>query len=130
MVVVAQTIHIGLPKETQRYEVYVFDVLPQTDSKLIRHCYSGDDDFGNHTLYFNQYQTWNFYVNIFKTTLFSCRLWWGRKTKAFEAFNAKHAKKCETGLANACSWVAKEDGVYFSPNEHYQYGLVKEFDWE
>lgn len=117
------------PHVTSRYEVIIFNLLPQRNSKLITHCYSGDDDFGNHTLYVNQKQKWSFYANIFKTTRFICSFWWGRKRGSINVFYAKNAHMCETGFANVCGWLVKEDGFYFSPNEQYKLGSTKMYNW-
>ncbi|KAI3459597.1 hypothetical protein Pfo_016260 [Paulownia fortunei] len=116
---------------TKRYEINIYDVLPQNSSKLITHCQSGDDDFGNHTLYLNQYQRWSFYTNIFGTTRFYCHFWWNQKQRIFDVFYAKNAGICETGLTNTCSWVVKADGFYFSPNRAYKIGsLEKMYTWQ
>ncbi|KAL7003702.1 hypothetical protein U1Q18_004851 [Sarracenia purpurea var. burkii] len=36
------------------------------------HCWSSEDDLGNHTLQFNEFYEWNFQPNIWGTTKFQC----------------------------------------------------------
>lgn len=122
---------ITLPKITEGYSVYIFNELPENSPVLRTHCYSGDDDLGNHTLHENQYHNWHFHVNIFQTTRFSCSFWWDGRHKAFDVFYAKKGQMCQTGLGiNVCSWIVLDDGFYFSPSEEHELDMRKMYDWD
>lgn len=43
-----QKVVFGLFK---KYEVFIMNLLPKNNSTIITHCFSGDDDIGNHTIY-------------------------------------------------------------------------------
>lgn len=117
-------------KALKNYEVYIFDLLPKANSKLITHCFSGNDDFGNHTLTLNQQQSWRFKSNLFGTTLYSCHFWWGSKQRAFDIFSTKNASACETAAGNVCGWTVREDGFYFAPHKQFTPATRKTFDWQ
>lgn len=120
----------ALSKATSRYEVFIFDELSKKSPILITHCYSGDNDLGYHNLHDHPYHQWSFYASMFKTMRFSCTFRSGARHKRFDVFNAKRAHMCETGLANVCSWIVKDDGFYFSPSEEYRLGMTKMYSWE
>ncbi|KAI3469943.1 hypothetical protein Pfo_026606 [Paulownia fortunei] len=111
---------------TPEYKVHIVnDILPISKSPLLVHCASGDDDLGNHTLYYEGDFNWSFCEHIFFRTLFFCHVRWGSKTISFDAFNSKHNKDCTSGV---CYWEAQTDGIYFSgyyPPED----LKKAYSW-
>ncbi|XP_012828835.1 PREDICTED: uncharacterized protein LOC105950060 [Erythranthe guttata] len=126
---------VGADPFTKRFEVNVYDFLPKENSKLITHCQSKDDDFGNHTLYLNQYQQWAFHQDVFKRTLYFCHLWWNGKQQTFDVFSKHLSGDCQTGIGgNICSWIAKADGIYFSPDRVTSAGPIgvpqKRYDWQ
>ncbi|GFP82864.1 hypothetical protein PHJA_000429500 [Phtheirospermum japonicum] len=108
-----------------RYYVYVINQLPPNTAPLIAHCYSGDTEFGNHTVTPNTDFHFTFCDNI-SSTLFSCHYWWGDKNKAFEVFNTDWPDRRPT---HHFVWVAQSDGIYLSFNLPPS-GLVKKHDWE
>ncbi|KAI3925382.1 hypothetical protein MKX01_015083 [Papaver californicum] len=82
------------------------------------HCWSSDDDFGEHTLYHKQIFYWRFNVNLWYTTKFVCDSSWyeydsGKHYNAvhFTAYSANRDWKyyCK----NDCVWSIREDGGYY-----------------
>ncbi|KAI3443349.1 hypothetical protein Pfo_000014 [Paulownia fortunei] len=110
---------------TTSYQVEIVNRLPNGNSRLVLHCASGNDDFGNRTIFLGQDFKWHFCENFFRNTLFFCHLWWGSKNRAFEVFNSDWATTdCESGL---CFWAAQSDGIYYQDGALTK--LVKKYDW-
>ncbi|MCL7041713.1 hypothetical protein MKW94_000052 [Papaver nudicaule] len=90
------------------------DIDPNIPLKI--HCWSSEDDLGEHTLYYKQIFIWRFYVNFWGSTSFSCDSSWydpanGLMFKGFKAYNAKRdwVKHC----VNDCRWSIRRDGGYY-----------------
>lgn len=98
------------------FEVYIRNGLPQSSpNPLTIHCYSKDDDLGFHTLKPSQFFKWDFSMNLFSTTLYSCSFVWGSKKISFEVFNAYLTPKCENTLPafySTCTWRVTESAFY------------------
>ncbi|XP_012833005.1 PREDICTED: uncharacterized protein LOC105953870 [Erythranthe guttata] len=111
---------------TSKFEVYVASNLPYEAQPLTMHCASKDDDLGHHTLTTNQEFHFHFCLRPF-ATLFFCHLWWENKDSAFEVYNGNW--RHDICFRNhTCYWVAKSDGIYFSPFYPPQ-ELVKKYSW-
>ncbi|KAK6156327.1 hypothetical protein DH2020_010575 [Rehmannia glutinosa] len=116
---------------SSKFQVRVANNLPPYTEPIYLHCASGDDDLGRHKLERNQEFHWSFCERVIGgTTLFFCHIWWitrdGSKEKAFDAFYAKWAERCDTGM---CFWVARSDGIYFT-KDNSKNSLTKMFNWE
>ncbi|KAL8052037.1 hypothetical protein ABFS82_06G184000 [Erythranthe guttata] len=105
--------------------VHIVNDLPRDTPQLELHCYSKDDDLGNHTLSIGQEFQWSFCPNVLPTTLFACHLWWFPKEKAFDAFK-ENIFKLRT---EALYWIAKSDGIYFADGIDYPEASSKKYDW-
>ncbi|KAI3469944.1 hypothetical protein Pfo_026607 [Paulownia fortunei] len=111
---------------TPKYIVHVVNnILPISTSPLLVHCASGDNDIGNHTLYYEGDFTWSFCEQVFLRTLFFCHLSWGSKSISFDVFNSKLRKDCSTSM---CYWEAQTDGIYFC-NHYPPQDLKKVYSW-
>ncbi|EPS72822.1 hypothetical protein M569_01930, partial [Genlisea aurea] len=93
-------------------DVFVYRNITSDSAPVKVHCFSGDDDFGDHMLYGKQYFKFSFCPNYFPTTEFFCHLWWGNKEKGFVAFKQKTFKNYDSTI-----WLAKDDGIYMT---HYE----------
>lgn len=118
-----------------KFEVRVLNDINSTKSPPLRiHCASGDDDLGNHTLYYLQNFHWQFRINFWLTTRFFCHFWWDNKQRVFDVFYAGWHEFCEDPDSfddiNLCYWVVKTDGFYFtnkrqfSPND-----IERKYTW-
>lgn len=87
-----------------------------TDSTLVAHCKSKDDDLGEHVLGIGGKYYWNFDENLWQSTLFWCNFYsskhghasgdvfWPEDEPPFLADNC---------INNNCFWSARDDGIYF-----------------
>ncbi|EPS63597.1 hypothetical protein M569_11191, partial [Genlisea aurea] len=105
------------------FVVFVMRNISSDPLPIIAHCFSGDDDLGNHTLYGNENFHWSFCLNAIPTTEFFCHVWWGSKTQQFVAFKQKAFLN---KVVNA--WIARDDGIYLSHYFSFQ-NSVKVYDW-
>lgn len=96
------------------FEVYIGSALPKNSpDPLTIHCYSKEDDLGYHTLKPGQFFKWDFFMNLFSNTLYSCSFVWGSKKTSFEVFNADLTPKCEAGMLSVydvCYWYVRDSG--------------------
>ncbi|XP_011659759.1 S-protein homolog 74-like [Cucumis sativus] len=112
------------PPKRMRYHVHVLNgpyyvhVLNGLNHhSLDVHCQSKDNDLGHHYLvkHGDDFQ-WNFIENLWRTTLFWCRLEKSDAYVSFESFWPESLKnpwlrhRCGTQLT--CLWTAKDDGIY------------------
>lgn len=91
--------------------------LPEGSSFVI-HCKSGDDDLGEHLIgpkgmYKFQFEPW-------LTTLFFCRVNWGRKTLIGDVFNTylfgTGIGPCHHRIGEmVCKWSVTTDGMLEKP---------------
>lgn len=95
------------------YFAIVNNVLPVSETPLLVHCASRNNDLGNHTLHYQDYVQWQFCLQIFHRTLFHCRVSWGSRSLSFDAFNNHIRKHC-----SYCLWQAQSDGIYFQKQAH------------
>ncbi|KAI3746841.1 hypothetical protein L6452_09283 [Arctium lappa] len=119
---------------TITYHVAVFNGFSGNSSlPLIIWCTTVGDayggDMGGRALQESDDYSWNVKVTFWKSissdTAFSCTMKWDQKRKKFEAFRV-HRDRSRCGVLRKCLWLVKEDGFYFSNDEH---NWVKEFSW-
>ncbi|KAL7105780.1 hypothetical protein ACP275_07G066800 [Erythranthe tilingii] len=101
-------------KAKKRHTVKIYNRMPQGTPALTVHCASKDDDLGYRTLYTGQDFNWSFRTNFWGTTLFFCRFWWGRKTIAFDVFNADWEKR---GYHHTYTYEVNKDGAFVGYGE-------------
>ncbi|MCL7022715.1 hypothetical protein MKW94_026508 [Papaver nudicaule] len=85
---------------------------------LTIHCWSSDDDLGEHILYYKQSFHWRFHVNIWQTTTFECDSSWHDPgngdqlhSMTFKAYRAK--RDWEKNCVHDCLWSIRRDGGYY-----------------
>ncbi|KAL7145205.1 hypothetical protein ABFS83_07G065000 [Erythranthe nasuta] len=98
----------------KRHLVKIYNRMPQGTPALTVHCASKDDDFGNRSLSTGQDFNWSFRTNFWGTTLFFCRFWWGRKTIAFDVFDAAWEA---SGFHHTYTYVVNKDGAFVTYDE-------------
>ncbi|OVA20186.1 Plant self-incompatibility S1 [Macleaya cordata] len=58
------------------------------------HCWSGDDDLGNHVVQDGDEIQWSFHENVFQSTLFHCDLKWDESNQfGFDAYRSNRDDK-------------------------------------
>ncbi|EYU43800.1 hypothetical protein MIMGU_mgv1a026584mg [Erythranthe guttata] len=107
------------------YHVHVINGFKKNTKPLMVHCWSKQDDIGQHSLNVDQEITWHFKVRFDGTTLFICDVKQGEHAKHFDAFDAQvEGSKCaEFGK---CYWLVAEGGFYFSTDN---FTWFKQYDW-
>ncbi|RZC48194.1 hypothetical protein C5167_041149 [Papaver somniferum] len=84
---------------------------------LTIHCWSSDDDFGFHTLYYRQNFLWRFKVNLFRSTKFVCDSSWydpnEKRNHAMRFTAYKAARDWRIHCKNDCKWSIARDGGYY-----------------
>ncbi|OIV91988.1 hypothetical protein TanjilG_07727 [Lupinus angustifolius] len=102
--------------------VHVMNFLDRNINLKV-HCKSTDDDLGFHDVsYGNEYE-FEFYPNIFGTTLFLCNLQWQGKVQLVTVYNAKSAdfERCvdncnwRVELHQLCTWGDDQSKKVCSP---------------
>ncbi|KAI3883154.1 hypothetical protein MKX03_030809 [Papaver bracteatum] len=90
------------------------------------HCRSSEDDFGEHTIYYNQIFFWKFKVNVWQTTKYKCNLSWydpnAKKDHKKEFFAYKARRDWMYNCEHDCRWSFRQDGGYYGDGY-----LTKEF---
>ncbi|EPS72825.1 hypothetical protein M569_01933 [Genlisea aurea] len=87
------------------------------------HCFSKDDDLGNHTLYGSQNFEWSFCNDVVVGSQFFCHAWWGNRNGGFTAFAAE-----KTRSPGWNTWAIKDDGFFYTNRRELLY-LEKMCDW-
>lgn len=109
-----------------KYRIGINNDIPNGEIRL--HCKSGDNDLGDHTLYFAKNYEWHFCENLIHSTLFFCHFYWNSKQQRFDVFNETMADKCFAGRGyGECTWIVKPDGFYYS--DFKKASLEKQYDW-
>ncbi|KAF8105915.1 hypothetical protein N665_0151s0008 [Sinapis alba] len=86
------------------------------------HCKSGDNDLRVHFVKFSDpAYSIRFGDDIIRGTYWNCFIQHGPKYLNFRAYKSGLSKKC-----GQFTWIAKEDGIYFSENGKPE---EKTFDW-
>ncbi|KAJ0013529.1 hypothetical protein Pint_21529 [Pistacia integerrima] len=109
-----------------KFRVHIINALSHDNDNLIIHCYSLDDDLGEHNLRVGDEFTFKFGRHVILTTRFWCDMKYGSDhSKTIDVFTENIGDKycCHT---NKCFWSIREDGIYFSNNNQ---SWVKWYDW-
>ncbi|KAJ4850197.1 hypothetical protein Tsubulata_027133 [Turnera subulata] len=108
------------------FRVHVIDGFSSNDQPLLLHCWSKDQDLGNHTLYIGGDFNFRFGSRVVAPyTRFTCEMHWGQKHQTVTVFNKRSVENwcCNSGQ---CYWRGQDDGIYYSSdNSSYQ----KKYDW-
>lgn len=94
---------------TPKIEIHVVNNL--SSESLDLRCQSKNDDIGEHTLAPNQDFSWSFCDALEENTLFFCHFRAGAKDKSFNVYESGVRSRC---TKNVCTWIAKDDGIYFN----------------
>ncbi|XP_044499382.1 S-protein homolog 24-like [Mangifera indica] len=107
------------------YRVHITNSFPNNDQPLYVHCWSRDDDLGEHNLWVNNEFTFRFGKNIFFPTRFDCDFRHGSLSTRFPIFHIdRDGSKCRR--TGQCYWSVREDGFYFCNDNIWWY---KRYDW-
>lgn len=109
-----QIIHVFAALEP--YEVHIVNNLPDNTAPLFIHCKSKNNDLGPHNLLVNNDFNWNFRMNVWESTLYTCDFSWTTKNIGFVVFDASVAySECGNKLTtNICYWSVQQDGFYLA----------------
>ncbi|XP_002523927.2 S-protein homolog 2 [Ricinus communis] len=110
-----------------KFRVHIIDGFSNNNNPLLLHCWSLDDDLGNHTLYIGGDFNFKFGLKVFGgKTRFTCSFNWGAKHQQIDVFRDNiEASLCCVGDDN-CYWRTQDDGIYFSvDNQNWS----KSVDW-
>ncbi|XP_057432804.1 S-protein homolog 5-like [Lotus japonicus] len=88
------------------------------------HCWSSEDDVGQHNLGDGQNFSWSFKVNFWETTKFVCTLKWNNMEKTVTIYRARDDKPL---CARKCLQHIRPDGLYFY--HEYEVKLEKRYTW-
>ncbi|XP_057419172.1 self-incompatibility protein S1-like [Lotus japonicus] len=105
------------PKTTVTVENY-------SGHSVSAHCWSSEDDIGEHNLGDGQKFSWTFKVNYFGTTKFVCTLKWNNIEKFVTIYLAKMDK---SRCASQCLRDIRPDGLYFY--HQYEASWEKRYGW-
>ncbi|MCL7038261.1 hypothetical protein MKW94_023373 [Papaver nudicaule] len=93
---------------------------------LTIHCWSSEDDLGEHTLNYKQQFSWRFRINFFGSTTFVCDLSWQDPAKGYQsnsihftAYNAKRDMKKHCLID--CMWSVRRDGGYYGDGAEFPF---------
>ncbi|KAJ0034068.1 hypothetical protein Pint_26185 [Pistacia integerrima] len=107
------------------YTVHIINGLNNNDNPLIIHCYSNDDDLGEHALWMKNEFKFLFGEHMFKFTHFWCVMRLGLKKKTIDVFRTGY-ESVYCHYTGNCFWSTREDGFYFSnDNESW----LKRYEW-
>ena len=94
-------------------------LINQIGSDLNAHCWSKDNDLGQHTISSGQEYQWSFNRNIFyffMKTRFHCSVSWAEandfKFLAYHSFRDEHICGGH-GKNHDCLWLFSPEGIYF-----------------
>ncbi|KAE8697888.1 putative Leucine-rich repeat receptor-like protein kinase family protein [Hibiscus syriacus] len=113
------------------YHIYVTnhvpDDFPPGTPSLSVHCKSGDKDIGEQWLLPHEDYTFDTkIINLTRTTLFFCNIWWEGKEVDFVVFKATRDENRCRQSHNSCLWSVRDDGFYFSSDGT---NWNKEYPW-
>ncbi|KAJ4850198.1 hypothetical protein Tsubulata_027134 [Turnera subulata] len=105
------------------FRVHVIDGMSSNAQPLLLHCWSRDQDLGNHTLYIGGDFNFRFGVRVVPPfTHFTCDMRWAQKHQTVTVFNRIQVEDwcCNSGQ---CYWRAQDDGIYYS-NDNSAYKKI------
>lgn len=108
-----------------KFRVHIINGFSSNKNPLSLHCWSQDNDLGNHTLYIGGDFNFKFGLASFGKTIFHCDFKWAEKHRFANVFTdgMESSTCCDT---NSCYWKTEDDGIYFS-NDNKNY--IKRLDW-
>ncbi|OAY40805.1 hypothetical protein MANES_09G050200v8 [Manihot esculenta] len=113
---------------TEGYLVHISNHLSD-NRNLSLHCWSGDDNLGNHELSSSAEFEFHFCLNIWGTTKFWCDFSWNHHQYGgiFKVFwvGRKLVQMCNH---KNCVWSARDDGIYLL--DIVSGIFVKKYIWE
>ncbi|KAJ4834838.1 hypothetical protein Tsubulata_041775 [Turnera subulata] len=77
------------------------------------HCKSKNDDLGVQLLHPGEEWMFRFTVNIWETTLYFCRFWWGAESHWFDIYKASRDKWPPVCYDDNKYWEVKQSGPCF-----------------
>ncbi|KAK4852477.1 hypothetical protein QYF36_024524 [Acer negundo] len=108
-----------------KYTVHITNGFYYNEKPLVIHCWSEDDDLGEHTLWKNDEFHFSFKESFFRWTHFYCEMRHDKKFKQIDVYDDKKERiKCTYTLT--CYWIVDEDGFFFSINNKF---WSKIYDW-
>ncbi|GAA0147158.1 hypothetical protein LIER_36465 [Lithospermum erythrorhizon] len=110
----------------QKYRVSIINGFVDSNTPLVAHCQSKDDDIGTHQLDNGQFFFWRFKVKLDGSTLFCCDLEWNNKKKHVVVFDAL-SKTLSCLDAENCYWLVSENGFYLSSD---YFTWIFQFGWD
>ncbi|KAJ0035715.1 hypothetical protein Pint_25182 [Pistacia integerrima] len=96
-----------------KFKVHIINGFLSNRKPLIIHCYSRDDDLGEHTLWMNDSFNFHFRVSLIRFTHFWCFFQWDSHYKRMEVFQLDDEYNLCFDTAN-CYWLVDEDGFFLS----------------
>ncbi|KAJ4845865.1 hypothetical protein Tsubulata_048165 [Turnera subulata] len=111
-----------------KFRVHIIDGFSSNNLPFLLHCWSKDQDLGNHTLYIGGDFNFHFGTRFWPPyTHFNCDMSWGPKNlHDVTVFDQGKVMDwcCSSGQ---CYWRAQDDGLYYS-NDNSTY--AKKYDWK
>ncbi|KAL5781292.1 hypothetical protein ACOSP7_006321 [Xanthoceras sorbifolium] len=96
-----------------KYTVHIMNNFSSNQNPLKMHCWSNDDDLGEHTLWMKNEFYFSFREKFFGWTHFWCEMHHGTQVKTFDVYSTRtRAFKCPSTFN--CYWSVRDDGFYFS----------------
>ncbi|WCJ26843.1 Plant self-incompatibility protein S1 family [Euphorbia peplus] len=93
---------------TQRTKVFIYNDIGQGENLSV-HCKSKDDDLGTHAVQYNQSYQWEFKVDLFDRTRFSCELTARHGSGTYDIYVA--TRDYHGRCPDTCNWKIRKNGV-------------------
>ncbi|EPS59243.1 hypothetical protein M569_15565 [Genlisea aurea] len=109
---------------TTKQHIILLRDMKSSNKPVKVHCHSeNDDNFDDQWLQGSERYEQTFCENAFwRSTKFTCNLWWDEEIREFVAFDEKTDYKTKLMI-----WYIREDGIY---NTHdWATPAVKKYDW-
>ena len=105
--------------------VHITNGFYYNEKPLVMHCWSEDDDLGEHTLWKDNEFHFSFRESFIGWTHFYCEMHHDKQFKKIDVYDsAKEYIKCTYTLN--CYWMVDEGGFFFSRNNKLWYKI---YDW-
>ncbi|XP_050207354.1 S-protein homolog 1-like [Mercurialis annua] len=109
-----------------RPTIHVHVINGLTAESLHVHCYSKDDDLGQHLLAVSEHLDWSFRTSIFGTTRFTCEMNWAQGHGVFKVF--WQGPTIQLRCYKNCIWLATATGLYLKDFSLDKFVFV--YPWE